>query len=243
MEAIGLLRSSMIPLLRSVVGQGVDLSAAGVPVLAGLEGRSNRINQQQQFGQQIANCPLEENKSGKLPTNSVGLQFKQQLNELMEKVYTTKPHYIRCLKPNDDNVCDQLNRSRIVEQLRYGGVLEAVKVARSGFPVRLSHTDFYTRYRPIANPFLVAGSGGLRPKLVPTGSAGPSAETSADKTTTSTAPAMRAPLPRTIGNEHVNNPEKYKAFLNRLVEALIDTSITKPGTSKARQAGYTVYLI
>ena len=25
----------------------------------------------------------------------VGLQFKQQLTELMEKVYTTKPHYIR----------------------------------------------------------------------------------------------------------------------------------------------------
>jgi myosin heavy subunit len=26
-------------------------------------------------------------------------------------------------------------------------------VARSGFPVRLSHTDFYSRYRGLANPF------------------------------------------------------------------------------------------
>jgi myosin heavy subunit len=36
---------------------------------------------------------------------------------------------------------------------RYGGVLEAVRVARSGFPVRLSHSDFYSRYRGLANPF------------------------------------------------------------------------------------------
>ena len=73
----------------------------------------------------------------------------------MDKIYTTKPHYIRCLKPNDANIPDSYNRPRVVEQLRYGGVLEAVRVARSGFPVRLSHTDFYTRYRCIANPLLV----------------------------------------------------------------------------------------
>jgi myosin heavy subunit len=42
---------------------------------------------------------------------------------------------------------------RTTEQLRYGGVLEAVRVARSGFPVRLNHHDFYSRYRALANPF------------------------------------------------------------------------------------------
>ena len=80
------------------------------------------------------------------------MQFKEQLNLLMEKIYTTKPHYIRCLKPNDENLSDRLNRPRLAEQLRYGGVLEAVRVARSGFPVRLSHSDFCSRYRQICNP-------------------------------------------------------------------------------------------
>lgn len=84
---------------------------------------------------------------------SVSSQFKEQLNSLMEKIYSTAPHYIRCLKPNDDNVPDLFKRKRLTEQLRYGGVLEAVRVARSGFPIRLSRKEFYARYRLLANPF------------------------------------------------------------------------------------------
>ena len=84
---------------------------------------------------------------------SVSTQFKSQLAQLMEKVSSTMPHYIRCLKPNDQSMADKFDRKRTTEQLRYGGVLEAVRVARSGFPVRLSHSDFYSRYRCVANPF------------------------------------------------------------------------------------------
>eukprot|EP01041_Mallomonas_annulata_P007192 gene7191-14661_t len=97
-------------------------------------------------------------------SGSVGTQFKDQLHSLMKKIYATRPHYIRCLKPNDDNAPDDFNRKRTTEQLRYGGVLEAVRVARSGFPVRLSHADFFNRYRLLAGPSstlssrLVAGS-------------------------------------------------------------------------------------
>lgn len=87
---------------------------------------------------------------------SVSSQFKNQLGTLMDKIYQTKPHYIRCLKPNDLNVPENFDRIRTTEQLRYGGVLEAVRVARSGFPVRLGHTEFFARYRPLANPFVPA---------------------------------------------------------------------------------------
>lgn len=90
-------------------------------------------------------------KKEKIP--SVGSQFKEQLSSLMEKIYSTSPHYIRCLKSNDQNIPDCLDKVRVTEQLRYGGVLEAVRVARSGFPVRLIHSDFYGIYRPLANPF------------------------------------------------------------------------------------------
>jgi myosin V len=98
---------------------------------------------------------LPRTTSGKVVTNmSVGSQFREQLHTLMEKIYSTTPHYIRCLKPNDKNVPDLFDRLRTTEQLRYGGVLEAVRVARSGFPVRLTHIEFYSRYRPLANPFV-----------------------------------------------------------------------------------------
>ncbi len=85
--------------------------------------------------------------------STVGAQFRDQLHALVESIENTSPHYIRCLKPNDENVPNNFNRTRCVEQLRYGGVLEAVRVARAGFPVRLVHSEFYCRYRPLVNPF------------------------------------------------------------------------------------------
>ena len=77
---------------------------------------------------------------------TVGMQFKKQLASLLVKVSATHPHYVRCLKPNDTNEPKRFSRARVTEQLRYGGVLEAVRVARAGFPVRLPHADFFARY-------------------------------------------------------------------------------------------------
>jgi myosin-5 len=80
-------------------------------------------------------------------SKTVGQQFKEQLSDLMANVEKTDPHYIRCLKPNDSAKPMMLTRKRLTEQLRYGGVLEAVRVARLGYPVRLNHTSFFQRYR------------------------------------------------------------------------------------------------
>ena len=81
---------------------------------------------------------------------SLSSQFRGQLDDLMDAIGATRPHYVRCLKPNDQNIPDVLDRHRIVEQLRYGGVLEAVRVARSGFPVRYPHSQFVARYALLA---------------------------------------------------------------------------------------------
>ena len=82
---------------------------------------------------------------------SVTSQFKHQLQELLRKISTTKPHYIRCLKPNDKNEPHNFDRVLSAEQLRCGGVLEAVRIARSGFSIRMKHLDFYDRYAFLAN--------------------------------------------------------------------------------------------
>eukprot|EP00584_Thalassiosira_punctigera_P008237 CAMPEP_0172544582 /NCGR_PEP_ID=MMETSP1067-20121228/14701_1 /TAXON_ID=265564 ORGANISM="Thalassiosira punctigera, Strain Tpunct2005C2" /NCGR_SAMPLE_ID=MMETSP1067 /ASSEMBLY_ACC=CAM_ASM_000444 /LENGTH=1608 /DNA_ID=CAMNT_0013331167 /DNA_START=385 /DNA_END=5211 /DNA_ORIENTATION=+ len=78
---------------------------------------------------------------------TVSQQFKLQLNSLIAMVEATDPHYIRCLKPNDAAKPKLMTRKRLTEQLRYGGVLEAVRVARMGYPVRLDHAGFFKRYR------------------------------------------------------------------------------------------------
>ena len=86
--------------------------------------------------------------TGKAPkAKTVGQQFKDQLTSLISNVQQTDPHYIRCIKPNDAAKPLLLTRKRTTEQLRYGGVLEAVRVARAGYPVRLHHASFYQRYR------------------------------------------------------------------------------------------------
>jgi myosin-5 len=108
------------------------------------------------FSDHCANTKQATNKGGNTTGNksavSVGLQFRGQLHDLLAHIAQTVPHYIRCIKPNDSCSGDRFDRIRCVEQLRHCGVLEAVRVARAGFPVRLGHRDFFCRYRPLANP-------------------------------------------------------------------------------------------
>ena len=101
------------------------------------------------------------------PKPSVCFQFKESLVALMHKISLTKPHYIRTIKPNDQHKPEVINKIRTTEQLSCGGVLEAVKVSRSGFPYRYSHAEFYSRYRPLANPFNTTAQ--KLPRAIPPG--------------------------------------------------------------------------
>ena len=83
---------------------------------------------------------------GTVATKSVGAQFSSQLKLLRARIDTTIPHYIRCLKPNDELIPDYFEPKNVVEQLRCGGVLEAVRVSRAGYPTRYPHDVFMARY-------------------------------------------------------------------------------------------------
>jgi myosin-5 len=81
---------------------------------------------------------------------TVGGQFRSQLKSLRRKIDQASPHYIRCLKPNDLLVPDHFDIAIVAEQLRCGGILEAVRVARAGFTQHYAHADFLRRYRSLA---------------------------------------------------------------------------------------------
>lgn len=83
---------------------------------------------------------------GSVATKSVGAQFSAQLAQLRSRIDATVPHYIRCLKPNDELVPDSFDPRMIIDQLRCGGVLEAVRVSRAGYPTRYPHDVFKARY-------------------------------------------------------------------------------------------------
>lgn len=86
-------------------------------------------------------------KGGPTKQKTVSQQFKVQLLSLIAMIETTDPHYIRCLKPNDAAKPKLMTRKRLTLQLRYGGVLEAVRVARMGYPIRSDHDAYFKHYR------------------------------------------------------------------------------------------------
>lgn len=102
-----------------------------------------KIQQRENLGRAAA----EQSSGRAAKPKTVGQQFKEQLSSLIQSVQKTDPHYIRCIKPNDAAKPLQMTRKRTTEQLRYGGVLEAVRVARAGYPVRMVHSGFFQRYR------------------------------------------------------------------------------------------------
>ena len=83
--------------------------------------------------------------------NFVINQFKEQLNQLLSEINNTKQHYIRCIKPNDKNLSNLFNRKRVYEQLKYCGVLEAVKIARAGYPIRIKKNLFISEFYSVMN--------------------------------------------------------------------------------------------
>lgn len=93
---------------------------------------------------------------------SLGKQFSDSLRVLRTRIDATMPHYIRCLKPNDELEPDNFDPKNIVEQLRYCGVLEAVRVSRAGYPTRYPHDVFVTRYYMIC-PHRNKDEGNLSP--------------------------------------------------------------------------------
>mmetsp|Transcript_84182 Transcript_84182/g.176163 ORF Transcript_84182/g.176163 Transcript_84182/m.176163 type:complete len:1205 (-) Transcript_84182:522-4136(-) len=81
---------------------------------------------------------------------SVSSEFRQQLSDLMTGIRETTPHFVRCIKPNPENLPKRFHRVSVVEQLRYQGVLEAIRVSRAGYPVRQRHREAVRDYLAIA---------------------------------------------------------------------------------------------
>jgi myosin V len=82
---------------------------------------------------------------------TVGGHFTRQLGELRKRIDQTTPHYIRCLKPNHALMPNRFDKAMIADQLRYAGVLEAIRVSRVGYSQRYSHETFFNRYKCIAS--------------------------------------------------------------------------------------------
>ncbi|XP_008336225.2 unconventional myosin-X-like [Cynoglossus semilaevis] len=67
----------------------------------------------------------------------------------MATLSASNPFFIRCIKPNMKKNPSVFDPEIVMNQLRYSGMLETVKIRRAGFPVRRTFKDFFSRYKII----------------------------------------------------------------------------------------------
>jgi myosin heavy subunit len=77
---------------------------------------------------------------------SIATQFKMSLQSLVDDLEQTQPHYIRCIKPNLKKTPNALGAGEVLKQLRYSGMMEAIRIRREGYALREDHMGFYNRF-------------------------------------------------------------------------------------------------
>ena len=83
-------------------------------------------------------------KKGQFRT--VAQKHRESLALLMQQLYSTQPHFVRCIIPNEEKkagvICDKL----VLDQLQCNGVLEGIRICRLGYPHRLNFSEFCRLY-------------------------------------------------------------------------------------------------
>uniref|UniRef100_A0A8C8JA37 Myosin motor domain-containing protein n=1 Tax=Oncorhynchus tshawytscha TaxID=74940 RepID=A0A8C8JA37_ONCTS len=134
-EPINILRASQVSPLVSELFQQKPVGGS----LSLSEGKSSLPN-----GSLRSGPGMRAQREHKL---TVGFQFRQSLQLLMDTLNSTTPHYIRCIKPNDLKEPFMFDPKRAVQQLRACGVLETIRISAAGYPSRWTYAEFFSRYR------------------------------------------------------------------------------------------------
>jgi Myosin head (motor domain)/RhoGEF domain/FYVE zinc finger/Myosin N-terminal SH3-like domain len=83
----------------------------------------------------------------KRSVNTLAHRFQRQLQSLMSRVHATRAHFIRCIKPNDTKQPHSFDASLVLQQMKYGGLFEALNIRKLGYPFRKSTQDFVDHYK------------------------------------------------------------------------------------------------
>src|SRR3990167_5064538 len=92
--------------------------------------------------------PKVQLESKKRPPTA-GSQFKTQVGGLIETLMSCHPHYIRCIRPNARKAPQLVEADLTMNQVKYLGLVENVRVRRAGFSYRQTYEKFFQRFRVI----------------------------------------------------------------------------------------------
>ncbi|XP_061883740.1 si:zfos-588f8.1 isoform X3 [Entelurus aequoreus] len=78
---------------------------------------------------------------------SISAQFQTSLTKLLETLNRAEPFFIRCIRSNADKKEMFLDQTLVLQQLRYTGMLETVRIRRSGYGAKYTFQEFLEHFR------------------------------------------------------------------------------------------------
>nr|XP_019936611.1 PREDICTED: unconventional myosin-IXb isoform X1 [Paralichthys olivaceus] len=78
---------------------------------------------------------------------SISAQFQTSLTKLLETLNKAEPFFIRCIRSNAEKKEMYLDEALVVQQLRYTGMLETVRIRRSGYGAKYTFQEFIAHFR------------------------------------------------------------------------------------------------
>ncbi|XP_054378075.1 myosin-IIIa isoform X4 [Pongo abelii] len=114
----------------------------------------NVINYQMRTSEKLINLAKGDNgeatrrarETTNMKTQTVASYFRYSLMDLLSKMVVGQPHFVRCIKPNNERQARKYDKEKVLLQLRYTGILETARIRRLGFSHRILFANFIKRY-------------------------------------------------------------------------------------------------
>ncbi len=129
------------------------LEKSGKGYVAGLCRFKDLLSKVAQLGTELnrGDGSLSKGTARRVMTNkakpTVSDAFRLQLQVLVEVLQSTNPWYVRCIKPNMTKAPDSYDQGLVLDQLKYLGMLEIIRIRKQGFPIHQPFAEFLQRYR------------------------------------------------------------------------------------------------
>ncbi|CAN0487366.1 unnamed protein product, partial [Hapterophycus canaliculatus] len=68
------------------------------------------------------------------------------VDALCSSLACCRPHYVRCIKPNNNKTPLKIDQTMLTHQVTYLGLRENVRVRRQGYAFRMPFGHFVRRY-------------------------------------------------------------------------------------------------
>lgn len=131
------------------------LSSSKLPILNDI---TRQLRAQRDSGKSLPRGANGRFVTMKPRTPTVAARFSDSLQQLLQSMAKCNPWFVRCIKPNNDKHALRMDMPCVLQQLRYLGMLDTIRIRRMGYPVRLRFQHFVERYRHMLKSPLPRGA-------------------------------------------------------------------------------------